>query len=311
MGAWHLARRIGTVHRDGNRLRSPARCWRAIRGASGSRGASRSPTSAAGRPRGRRIAPNSSAATAGTAAPAALTGNAPLSGATGAGLDPCAALQRVIELGVDEIVEVVWFVGQCAGVEEARALIERYRKADLDAVLAEVTSQWQTVLGTVQVKTPDRAMDLMLNGWLLYQTLACRVWARSAFYQASGAYGFRDQLQDGMALTHAQPDETRRHLLRAAARQFVEGDFQHWWLPQSGQGVRTRISDDRVWLAFATATYIGCAGDVAILDEIVPFLDGPPLLRPASTMRSSSRWSRMNRRRCSNIARAAWINASN
>jgi len=168
-------------------------------------------------------------------------------------------------------------MGQCACVEDARALIERYRKADLDAVLAEVTTQWQNVLGTVQVKTPDRAMDLMLNGWLLYQTLACRVWARSAFYQASGAYGFRDQLQDGMALTLAQPDEARRHLLRTAARQFIEGDFQHWWLPQSGQGVRTRISDDRVWLAFATATYIGCAGDVAILDEIVPFLDGPPL----------------------------------
>ncbi|CAG4892407.1 GH36-type glycosyl hydrolase domain-containing protein [Paraburkholderia gardini] len=212
-----------------------------------------------------------------TAAPAALAGREPLSGATGAGLDPCAALQGVIELGVGETVEVVSFVGQCASVEEARALIEHYRKADLDAVLAEVTNHWQTVLGTVQVKTPDRAMDLMLNGWLLYQTLACRVWARSAFYQASGAYGFRDQLQDGMALTHAQPDETRRHLLRSAARQFVEGDFQHWWLPQSGQGVRTRISDDRVWLAFATATYAGCTGDAAILDEIVPFLDGPPL----------------------------------
>ena len=214
-----------------------------------------------------------------SAAPAALSGNARLSGATGAGLDPCAALQDVIELGVGEIVEVVSFVGQCASVEEARALIERYRKADLDAVLAEVTNHWHKVLGTVQVKTPDRAMDLMLNGWLLYQTLACRIWARSAFYQASGAYGFRDQLQDGMALTHVQPDETRRHLLRAAARQFVDGDFQHWWLPQTGQGVRTRISDDRVWLAFATATYVGCAGDVAILNETVPFLDGP-LLRP-------------------------------
>ncbi|PCE25957.1 glycosyl transferase [Paraburkholderia acidicola] len=212
-----------------------------------------------------------------TSAPAALTGKTPLSGATGAGLDPCAALQGVIELGVGEAIEVVSFVGQCASVEAVRALIARYRKADLDAVLAEVTNHWQSVLGAVQVRTPDRAMDLMLNGWLLYQTLACRIWARSAFYQASGAYGFRDQLQDGMALTHVQPDEARRHLLRTAARQFVEGDFQHWWLPQSGQGVRTRISDDRVWLAYATATYVSCAGDIAILDENVPFLDGPQL----------------------------------
>ncbi len=213
----------------------------------------------------------------GPAAPAALTGKTPLSGTTGAGLDPCAALQAVIELGIDETVEVVCFVGQCVSVEEAQQLIKHYRKADLDAVLAEVTSYWQTVLGTVQVKTPDRAMDLMLNGWLLYQTLACRIWARSAFYQASGAYGFRDQLQDGMALTHALPGETRQHLLRAASRQFVEGDVQHWWLPHSGLGVRTRISDDPVWLAYASATYIGCTGDVAILDEIVPFIEGPPL----------------------------------
>ena len=213
------------------------------------------------------------------AAPLGLTGDVPLSGAIGAGLDPCAALQGFIELGANETVEVVAFVGQCASADEARALIQRYRRANLDAVLADVTQHWQNVLGAIQVKTPDRAMDLMLNGWLLYQTLACRIEARSAFYQASGAYGFRDQLQDGMALTHVQPDETRRHLLRAASRQFVEGDFQHWWLPHFGQGVRTRISDDRVWLAFAAATYIGCSGDAAVLDENVSFLDGP-LLRP-------------------------------
>ncbi len=215
----------------------------------------------------------------GPAAPAALIGKTPLSGTTGAGIDPCAALQRIVELDSGETIEVVFFVGQCGSAKEARALIARYRETDLDAVLEEVTDQWDTLLGAVQVKTPDRAMDIMLNGWLLYQTLACRIWARSAFYQASGAYGFRDQLQDGMALTFARPEETRTHLLRAAARQFLEGDVQHWWLPHSGQGVRTRISDDLVWLAFATATYISCSDDAAVLDEVVPFLHGP-ILRP-------------------------------
>lgn len=210
-------------------------------------------------------------------APAGLTRKVALSGATGAGLDPCAALQGMVELGVGEEIEIVWFLGQCGSADEARALVLRYREADLDAVLNAVTDHWQALLGTVQVRTPDRAMDIMLNGWLLYQTLACRIWARSAFYQASGAYGFRDQLQDGMALVFAKPDETRRHLLRAAGRQFVEGDVQHWWLPYSGQGVRTRISDDRVWLAFATATYVTTSGDVAVLDETVPFIEGPVL----------------------------------
>ncbi len=213
----------------------------------------------------------------GPAAPVALVGQTPLSGKTGAGLDPCAALQRVVEIGAGESIEVVSFIGQCGSAEQSRALIARYRESDLDAVLAAVADHWAAVLGTVQVKTPDRAMDIMLNGWLLYQTLACRIWARSAFYQASGAYGFRDQLQDNMALTLAKPDQTRRHLLLAAGRQYVEGDVQHWWLPHSGQGVRTRISDDRVWLAFATATYIASTDDAAILDEIVPFLEGPSL----------------------------------
>ncbi|WP_029349199.1 glucoamylase family protein [Bosea sp. 117] len=213
----------------------------------------------------------------GPASPLGLASTDPLSGRTGAGLDPCAALQTVVELGIGETVEVVSFIGQCGSVDEVRALVARYRQADLDTVLASVSDHWTAVLGTVQAKTPDRAMDIMLNGWLLYQTLACRITARSAFYQASGAYGFRDQLQDGMALTLALPKETRSHLLRAAGRQFVEGDVQHWWLPQSGQGVRTRISDDHVWLAFATATYIESSGDTAILEERVPYLDGPQL----------------------------------
>ncbi|WP_413728522.1 GH36-type glycosyl hydrolase domain-containing protein [Sodalis sp. RH19] len=211
------------------------------------------------------------------AAPAALVNGGRLSGACGAGFDPCTVLQTHIEVGVDQSIEVVWFIGQSDSAESARRLIERYRAADLDAVLAEVTGHWQQRLGSIQVTTPDPAMDIMLNGWLLYQTQACRIQARSGFYQASGAYGFRDQLQDGMALTFAQPQQTRGHLLRAAGRQFMEGDVQHWWLPHSGQGVRTRISDDRVWLSFAVATYINCSRDEAVLDEVLPYLEGPLL----------------------------------
>ena len=211
--------------------------------------------------------------------PVALADGTPLSNTVGAGLDPCSAMRSAFVLTPHTRVEIVFFLGEAASVEDARSLIERYRTTDLDAVMAEVGSYWDSVLGAVQVKTPDRAMDIMLNGWLLYQTLACRIWARSGFYQASGAYGFRDQLQDGMALTAAQPTMTREHLLRAAARQFVEGDVQHWWLPHSGQGIRTRISDDRAWLAYAVARYVRGTGDTAVLDVAVPFLEGQ-LLRP-------------------------------
>ncbi len=209
--------------------------------------------------------------------PAALAGALPLSGMTGAGLDPCGALRAKVQLAPGEAAEVVCLLGEAASVEEARSLVRQYRAADLDAVLAEVAGFWDGVLGAVQVTTPDRAMDIMLNGWLLYQTLACRVWARAAFYQASGAYGFRDQLQDGMALVAAAPGLTREHLLRAAARQFPQGDVQHWWLPHSGQGVRTRIADDRAWLAYAVAQYVGATGDAAVLDEALPFLEGQDL----------------------------------
>ncbi len=209
------------------------------------------------------------------AAPSGLS--QPLSRQTGAGLDPCAALQRSLTLAPGETIEVVILVGQAADAGTARALIARFRDADLDAMLESVTAHWTALLTTVQVTTPDRAMDILLNGWLLYQTLACRILARAGFYQASGAFGFRDQLQDGMALTFSRPELTRAHLLRAAARQFEEGDVQHWWLPHSGQGVRTRISDDRVWLGYGVARYVEVSGDHSILEEDVPFLEGPML----------------------------------
>jgi len=208
--------------------------------------------------------------------PAGL-GSAPLSGTVGAALDPCAALQTTIELAPGGMADVVFLLGEAESPQAARQLIVRYRDADLDAVLAAVTAFWDDTLEAVQVATPDRAMDLLLNRWLLYQTLVCRIWARAGFYQASGAYGFRDQLQDGMALALARPELTREHLLRAAARQFPEGDVQHWWLPESGAGVRTHISDDRAWLAYTTAQYIEVSGDRAILDAEVPFLEGRPL----------------------------------
>jgi cyclic beta-1,2-glucan synthetase len=211
------------------------------------------------------------------AMPSGLARGAVLSGQVGSGLDPCAALQTTVEIAPNGVAEIVFFLGDAPNETEARSLIARYRKADLDAVLSKVRLFWDEIVGTVQVKTPDRSMDIMLNGWLTYQTLACRVWARAAFYQAGGAYGFRDQLQDCMALATIRPSITREHLLRAASRQFVEGDVQHWWLPHSGQGVRTRISDDRVWLAYATAHYVKVTGDTAVLDETAPFLTGQAL----------------------------------
>ena len=209
--------------------------------------------------------------------PLALAIGVPLSNRVGSGLDPCGALQAPVRLSAAGSEEIVCFLGETATKGEAEALIAKYRKADLDAVFAQVTGLWDDMLSTVQVKTPDRALDILVNRWLPYQTLACRVWARAGFYQASGAYGFRDQLQDSMALCVIRPDIARGHLLRAAGRQFREGDVQHWWLPESGRGIRTRVSDDRAWLVYAAAHYVGVTGDTGVLDEMVPYLEGPVL----------------------------------
>jgi len=209
--------------------------------------------------------------------PAGLKRGRRLRSAVGAGLDPCAALQTSFELAAGARTQVVVLLGQTEDAASAVHLIQRGRAADHDATLRQVISQWDDIQGAIEVRTPDRSMDIMLNHWLLYQTLACRVWARTAFYQASGAYGFRDQLQDVVALLTAKRDVAREHLLRAAAHQFPEGDVQHWWHPPSGAGVRTRISDDRLWLPYAVDRYLAVTSDAAVLDETVPYLEGPAL----------------------------------
>ncbi|MEX0863914.1 MAG: glucoamylase family protein [Acidimicrobiia bacterium] len=209
--------------------------------------------------------------------PAALRPTRKLSGVVGAGLDACAAIQRSLTVAPSEEVEVVFLLGQGKDEDEARALIQRYRRTDPEVVRAEVAIRWNDILGNVRVKTPDRSFDLMINQWLLYQTLACRVLARSAFYQSGGAYGFRDQLQDVMALVTPMRDITREHLIRAAGHQFEDGDVLHWWHDPSGRGVRTSISDDYLWLPYAVAHYVEVTGDQAVLDQRVPYLRGVEL----------------------------------
>ncbi len=209
--------------------------------------------------------------------PAGLERGHRLLGAVGAGMDPCAALQTSFELADGARTEVLVLLGEADGAPAAADLIRRWRAADHEATLRNVRTHWDDILGALQVRTPDRSMDIMLNTWLLYQTLSCRLWARTAFYQAGGAYGFRDQLQDVVALTSAKRELAREHLLRAAAHQFPEGDVQHWWHPPSGRGVRTRISDDRLWLPYAVGRYLAVTGDSAVLDETVPFIEGPEL----------------------------------
>ena len=206
--------------------------------------------------------------------PAALETSRPLARKTGAALDPCAALQTIVELRPGARVEIVFLVGETESREKARELINRYRVLDLHQVFRDVLRQWDDILGAVQVNTPDQSMDVILNRWLLYQTLSSRVWARAAFYQLSGAYGFRDQLQDTMALTVAKRAVAREQVLRAAAHQFPEGDVQHWWHPPFGRGIRTRMSDDLLWLPYAVIHFIEATGDMTVLEEQVPFVEG-------------------------------------
>ncbi|MBA3650841.1 MAG: cyclic beta 1-2 glucan synthetase, partial [Chthoniobacterales bacterium] len=202
-----------------------------------------------------------------------------LSGKTGAGLDPCGALQVTFDLGEGQELETRFRLGVGHNLGEVQDLVGRFRRAGADQeTLGAVHEFWNRTLGAVNVDTPDPAVNVMANGWLLYQTLACRLWGRTGFYQSGGAFGFRDQLQDVMALVHAEPALTREHLLRAAAHQFREGDVQHWWHPPADRGVRTHFSDDYLWLPFATCRYVASVADTGVLDESIPFLDARPVM---------------------------------
>jgi cyclic beta-1,2-glucan synthetase len=209
--------------------------------------------------------------------PKALDRSGLLSGKVGAGLDPCGALQTIVELKPGAQMEVIFFLGQAENADRVRELLSRYRKENLNRMLQDVKQRWDDTLCNVQVATPDPSMDVLLNRWLLYQTLSCRVWGRAGFYQVSGAYGFRDQLQDVMALSVARRSVARDQILLSAAHQFTQGDVQHWWHPPSGRGIRTRMSDDLLWLPYVVNQFVEATGDMTVLEEQVAFLEGDEL----------------------------------
>ncbi|HEX4273826.1 MAG TPA: glucoamylase family protein [Bryobacteraceae bacterium] len=209
--------------------------------------------------------------------PAALD-RARLDNRCGTGADPCAAHQLKITLDHGQQTEVVFLLGQADDLESVRAILKRFESpGEVETALDGTRRWWDSLLGSLQVRTPVLSVDLLLNRWLLYQSLSCRFWGCSALYQSGGAFGFRDQLQDSMAFVYSAPQITRKHILAAAARQFPEGDVQHWWHPDTGVGVRTLCSDDLLWLPFVVAQYVKVTHDLGILDESVPFIDGPAL----------------------------------